>query len=87
MGLLKLLTYPISGPIGGVLWIAETIQSEAERQFYDEGAIVQQLEELNVRRHAGELQDEDYERMESELLERLLEAQSLRRGQDDQLSE
>ena len=42
MGLLKLLTFPVSGPVAGTHWVLRTLLDEAERRYYDEEAILQQ---------------------------------------------
>lgn len=79
MGLLKLLTFPVSGPVAGTKWVLETILSEAERQHYDPAAIRQQLADLEARHRAGAISDAEFDRREEELFERLLEAREYHR--------
>ena len=74
MGLLKLLTFPVSVPVAGGKWVLETILDQAERQHYDVGAIQQQMAELAGQYQAGVVSDEEFDRREEALLERLLEA-------------
>jgi cytochrome c-type biogenesis protein CcmI len=75
MGLfLKLITLPVSGPVGGTLWIADQVRQAAEREYYDEATIRGQLAELDERFAAGELAEDEYEAAADELLERILEA-------------
>jgi len=74
MGLLKLLTFPVSVPVAGGKWVLKTILDQAERQHYDVGAIQQQMAELAEQYQAGLVSDSEFDRREEELLERLLEA-------------
>jgi cytochrome c-type biogenesis protein CcmI len=79
MGLfLNLLTLPVSGPVGGTIWIAEQVRAAAEREYYDEASIREQLLELEQRFQAGEIAEEEYEEVADELVERLLAAGELR---------
>ena len=84
MGLFKLLTFPVSMPLTGGRWVLQTLLSEAERRYYDEAAIRQEMAELERQLVAGEVDDETFDRREEELLERLLEAREYRRQQDEQ---
>jgi len=78
MGLFTaLLTLPLA-PVRGTVWIAEKIQEQAELELYDESAIQQQLAELAAARATGAYDEEEIERAEDMLIERLLE---LRNGQ------
>jgi hypothetical protein len=79
--LLSLLTLPVSGPVGGVAWIAEQVRAAAEREYYDEGAIRLGLAELEERYEAGELTEEEFEAASDELFSRLLEAREHWAGQ------
>ncbi len=75
MGLfLSLLTLPVSGPVGGVLWVAEQVRAAAERDYHDEEAIRLGLAELEQRLEAGVLTEDEYEAASDDLFERLLEA-------------
>jgi cytochrome c-type biogenesis protein CcmI len=71
-----LLTLPVSGPVGGTLWIAEQVQAVAEREYYDEATIRGHLADLDERFAAGELAEDEYETAVDELFERLLEARA-----------
>ena len=62
------------GPIKGTIWVAEHLKEEAERQFYDPGAIRRQLEEVARAREDGRLSDEEATEQEKELVQRLLTA-------------
>jgi cytochrome c-type biogenesis protein CcmI len=72
MGLISgLLTWPLA-PVKGVVWVAEQLQEEAERQFYDPAAIQEQLADLDERRAAGLVSDEEADEQEEQLVQRLL---------------
>ena len=80
MGLLKMLAFPVTGP----LWIAETLKEEAERQYYDVDGIRHQMLELEEQLHAGMISDETYDHLEERLLQRLLEAREYHRERQEQ---
>lgn len=73
MGLITgLLTLPLA-PVRGVIWVAEKVEQEAERQYYDPAALQQQLEELEEQRAAGLIDDEEARALEDLLVQRLIE--------------
>jgi chorismate mutase len=73
MGLFTaLLTLPLA-PVRGTVWIAEKIQEQAELELYDESTIQQQLAELAAARENGTYDEDEIERAEDMLIERLLE--------------
>ncbi len=72
MGLISgLLTWPLA-PVRGVVWVAEQIQQEAEREWYDPAVIQEQLDELDQRRAAGLISEEEAAQREEQLVQRLL---------------
>jgi hypothetical protein len=83
MGLLKLLTFPVSGPVLGGKWVLQTLLDEAERQYYDEAAIRQQMAALESDFQAGRLSDAEFDAREEALLERLLEARRYHQRKQD----
>jgi hypothetical protein len=73
MGLISsVLSLPLA-PIRGVVWIAERIQDRAEEEAFGEGAIRRKLEELEMAHDLDEITDEEYEQIQDELLEQLIE--------------
>ncbi|HLI52188.1 MAG TPA: gas vesicle protein GvpG [Thermomicrobiaceae bacterium] len=79
MGLISsLLLFPVAGPIQGLEFILEQIREEAEAAMFDEGRMQAELYELNLRRDLGEISDDEYEKLETELLERLSAIRSYR---------
>jgi glycine/D-amino acid oxidase-like deaminating enzyme len=74
MGLIKgLLTLPLA-PVRGTVWVAEQVQEEAERQYYDPGVIRRELEEVERLRSGGEISEDEAEEAEDALVERLMES-------------
>jgi hypothetical protein len=72
MGLLTgLLTLPLA-PVRGTMWVAERVLEEAERQLNDPELIEQQIVEAEAAYERGELSQEEFDRIEGELIERLL---------------
>jgi cytochrome c-type biogenesis protein CcmI len=73
MGLLTGLVGLPFLPIRGTVWIAEQIAAEADRRMNDPAFIRQQLDEVEAARASGALGPEDAERLERELVGRLLQ--------------
>ncbi|WP_036961678.1 gas vesicle protein GvpG [Promicromonospora kroppenstedtii] len=74
MGILSgLLSLPLA-PVRGTVWIAEQVLDEAERQYYDAGALRRQLEEVALARDSGDLDDAEADALEEHLITRLIEA-------------
>jgi hypothetical protein len=77
MGLITgLLTLPLA-PVRSTAWLAERIQEQAEAELYDEGAIQEQLMQLDAQHTAGEIDDEELAAAEDALLGLLVEARGL----------
>jgi hypothetical protein len=66
--LFDLLTFPLMGPIKGVVWIAEKIGEQAEKEFYSEEALRGKLVELQLHLDLGEISEEEYLEAEEVLL-------------------
>jgi hypothetical protein len=69
--LTNLLTLPVMGPIKGVIWIAEKVAEQADKELYDAEAVRGKLMELELRYDLGEISEEEYLAAEETLLERL----------------
>ena len=77
MGLITgILTWPLA-PVRGVAWIAEQVRQEAERQWMDPAALREALDDVQARREAGLIDDAEADRLEDELIERLLASDQL----------
>ena len=69
--LIDLLTLPVTGPLKGLIWIAEKVAEQADKVLYDEDAVRGQLMELELHYDLGEISEEEYLEAEEALLERL----------------
>ena len=72
MGLITgLLTLPLA-PVRGVVWAADKVHEEAERQWSDPATIHAELAEIDALREAGQIDEDEAAAREEELIERLL---------------
>lgn len=72
MGLITgLLTFPLA-PVRGVVAVAEQVRRQAEEEYYDPVRIRAQIEDVERRRAAGELSEDEATAWEDELIERLM---------------
>ena len=71
MGLFTgLLTLPLA-PVRGVVWIAEQVMEEMERELYDEDSIRRELMQLELDFEDGLIDEEERQVREDALLERM----------------
>ena len=71
MGLIgEVLLLPFA-PVRGSLWAVRQVVAEAERQYYDPAAVRADLARLEQRLEAGEIDENEFDRLEDELLDRL----------------
>ena len=81
MGLFTgLLTLPLS-PVRGVTWVAEQVSEEVDRELYDEDRIRGEMLQLELDAEEGKINEEERQRAEDDLLERLAVAQARAREQ------
>ncbi|AOT57316.1 MULTISPECIES: gas vesicle protein GvpG [Streptomyces] len=71
MGLLGELLLLPAAPVRGTAWVLRQVLAEAERQYYDPATVRRELARLTERLEAGEIDDETFDRLEDELLDRL----------------
>jgi len=79
--LLKLITFPVMGPLDATVWAARKIAERAENVYYDDMPIREALQELELRLDLGEIDEETFEAEESILLVRLQEIREYKRQQ------
>jgi hypothetical protein len=65
---LDLLALPITGPVGGISWIAEKILEQAEPQLNEKENLKKQLLALQLAFDMEDISEEDFEEQEEELL-------------------
>jgi hypothetical protein len=76
MGLITgIVTAPL-WPLRAVVWVAEQIQEEAERQWSDPATIQRELAEVEHLRETGVIDEAEAEAREDALLERLFASQA-----------
>jgi hypothetical protein len=76
MGLfMGLLTLPLA-PVRGVVWIAEQVAQEIDRELYDESSIRRELLQLELDFEDGTIDEEERQAREDVLLERLAVSQA-----------
>ena len=62
----------------GVVWVADQLATEAERQLYDEERIRAEWLQLEIDAEDGKLSEEEFRSRDDELLERLAVSQAMR---------
>ncbi|MBW8737245.1 MAG: gas vesicle protein GvpG [Streptomyces turgidiscabies] len=71
MGLIsEVLLLPFA-PVRGSAWVIGQVLHEAERLYYDPATVRAELAQLEKQLEAGEIDDEEFDRREDELLDRL----------------
>jgi uncharacterized membrane protein len=58
-------------PVRGSAWVIGQVLREAERLYYDPATVRAELAGLEERLEAGEIDEEEFDRQEDELLDRL----------------
>ncbi|HZF88161.1 gas vesicle protein GvpG [Streptomyces sp.] len=74
MGLIgEVLMLPFA-PVRGSAWAVRQVLREAERIYYDPATVRAELARLEEQLNAGEISEEEFDRREDELLDRLEQA-------------
>ncbi|MBA2946634.1 gas vesicle protein GvpG [Streptomyces himalayensis] len=76
MGLLSEVLLLPAAPVRGSMWVIRRVLAEAERVYYDPAAIRGALARLEQKLEAGEIDADEFDRLEDELLDRLEQAQA-----------
>jgi hypothetical protein len=63
-----LLTLPLA-PVRGVAWIGEQVAEEADRQLDPDARVRRELAQLEMRHELGYLSDEEFARLEEEIID------------------
>ena len=72
MGLFTgLLGLPLA-PLRGVVWVAEQLEAEADRQMNDPAVLRGKIDEVERAFERGEIEEDDRDRQQEELLARLV---------------
>ena len=81
MGLLGELLLLPAAPVRGAAWVLRQVVEEAERQYYDPSVVQAELACLSERFDAGEIDEDEFDRREDELLDRLETIQNRKQTQ------
>ena len=82
MGLFSALVSLPLAPVRGVVWVADKVRQEAEREYYDAGNIRRQLDAVAAARDDGTIDDAEADALEEALVARLIESnRRQRRGE------
>jgi hypothetical protein len=77
MGLItSILTLPLA-PVRGVAWVSEIIAAEADRALEEANSPQRALAELEAARATGELSEEEFERLHTQLLDEIVAARGV----------
>ncbi|MEU8650631.1 gas vesicle protein GvpG [Streptomyces sp. NPDC048737] len=83
MGLIsEVLLLPFA-PVRGSGWVIQQVVQEAERIYYDPATVRAELSRLEEQLEDGSITEEEFDRMEDELLDRLDTAMRRSTGTDD----
>jgi hypothetical protein len=66
-----LLTLPLA-PLRGTMWVAEQLLEEAERELDDPVLLERRLGEAEAALEAGEITPEEFDRVEEDVVQRLM---------------
>lgn len=58
-------------PLKGIIFLGKKIKEVADKELFDEGRLKQNLMELQMKLEMEEISEEEYQKREKELLERL----------------
>jgi len=70
LGLLDIV-FPWFIPVKGMVWIGSKLKTTAEEEATDEGRVQEQLLNLQMRFEMDEISEEEYDRKETQLMEKL----------------
>ncbi|WP_210584897.1 gas vesicle protein GvpG [Streptomyces sp. GESEQ-35] len=71
MGLIAGIALLPFAPVRGSAWVMRQVLNEAERIYHDPVTVRAELARLEERLEAGEIDEEEFDRREDELLDRL----------------
>ncbi|WP_405676018.1 gas vesicle protein GvpG [Streptomyces sp. NBC_01511] len=79
MGLItQILTLPLA-PVRGSVWVLDQVVLAAEREYYDSDPVRKELADLEKELLSGGISEEEFDRREDELLDRLEEIEAHQR--------
>lgn len=69
--LFDLLAFPVMGPIKGLEFIARQLQKQVDQEAFSPENVEHELLELQMLHEMGKISDEEFQKKETELLDRL----------------
>jgi Gas vesicle protein G len=73
----QLLLAPITGPIGGLIWIGKKIQEQVDQEVDEKDNLHKRLLSLQLAFDMGEIPEAEFEQQEEELLLAIEELEQL----------
>jgi len=81
---LDLLFLPVTGPIGGLIWIGEKIQERADIEYDESENLHKLLLSLQLAYDMGNISEEEFEIQEEELLLKIQALEEEEEAAEDQ---
>ena len=81
---LDLLLLPVTGPIGGLIWIGEKIQERADIEYDESENLHKLLLSLQLDYDMGNISEEEFEIQEEELLLKIQALEEEEEAAEDQ---
>jgi hypothetical protein len=81
---LDLLFFPVTGPIGGLIWIGEKIQERADIEYDEAENLHKLLLSLQLSYDMGNISEEEFEIQEEELLLKIQALEEEEEAAEDQ---
>jgi hypothetical protein len=81
---LNLLFLPVTGPIGGLIWIGEKIQERADIEYDESENLHKLLLSLQLDYDMGNISEEEFEIQEEELLLKIQALEEEEEAAEDQ---
>jgi hypothetical protein len=79
MGLISnILFFPVTGPVAGIRWALGKVQTVVEEELTDDSSLKQELMELQMLLELGDIDDAEYLRRETALMQRFREVREWR---------
>ena len=82
-----IVTFPVSGPVRGFVWILRKIKEQVDTEMLDESLVEQDLVRLSLRHDLGEITEDEYLVQETALLDRLSAIRAYKESLERPISE
>ena len=80
----KLLLFPVTGSLKGMISLAEKISEQVNLENMDKGKVTKELLELQVQLDLCRISEAEYAEKEKELLEKLEEITAMEREEEEE---